>query len=91
MLIQGPMTPPSGATDGCQCLAALPAVSQQAAVDDLAGIGETVSRALAMMLMLNVPATMGLVVLARPIVELLFEHGRFTTGDTEATAAALRL
>jgi putative peptidoglycan lipid II flippase len=44
-----------------------------------------------MMLMLNVPATMGLVVLARPIVELLFEHGRFTTGDTEATAAALRL
>ena len=44
-----------------------------------------------MMLMLNVPATLGLLVLARPIVELLFEHGRFTAADTEATAAALRL
>ena len=44
-----------------------------------------------MMLMLNVPATLGLLVLARPIVELLFEHGRFTAVDTEATAAALRL
>ena len=44
-----------------------------------------------MMLMLNVPATLGLIVLARPIVELLFEHGRFTAADTEATAAALQL
>ena len=56
-----------------------------------AGIRTTVSRGLAMMLMLNVPATLGLLVLARPIVELLFEHGRFTAADTEATAAALRL
>jgi putative peptidoglycan lipid II flippase len=71
--------------------AALPAVSRHAAVDDLTGIRNTVSRGLAMMLMLNVPATLGLMVLARPIVELLFEHGRFTAADTEATAAALRL
>jgi putative peptidoglycan lipid II flippase len=71
--------------------AALPAVSRHAAIDDSAGIRKTISRGLAMMLMLNVPATVGLVVLARPIVELLFEHGRFTASDTEATAAALRL
>jgi putative peptidoglycan lipid II flippase len=71
--------------------AALPAVSRHAAVGDNAGIRMTVSRGLAMMLMLNVPATVGLVVLARPIVELLFEHGRFTASDTEATTAALRL
>ena len=43
-----------------------------------------------MMLMLNVPATLGLVVLARPIVELLFERGRFPPADTAATAAALQ-
>ena len=71
--------------------AVLPAVSRHAAVDDLVGIRKTVSQGLAMMLMLNVPATLGLVVLARPIIELLFEHGRFTAADTEATAAALRL
>ena len=44
-----------------------------------------------MMLMLNVPATAGLMVLATPIVQLLFERGHFLPADTAATAAALRL
>ena len=42
------------------------------------------------MLMLNVPATVGLMVLAEPIVRVLLEHGRFTPADTLATAAALQ-
>jgi len=71
--------------------AVLPAVARHAAVGELPHIRTTVSRGLAMMLMMNVPATLGLLVLARPIVELLFEHGRFTAADTEATAALLRL
>jgi putative peptidoglycan lipid II flippase len=71
--------------------AVLPAVSRHAAVGDVDGIRATVSRGLAMMLMLNIPATVGLFVLARPIIELLFEHGRFGPADTAATAAALRL
>ena len=36
------------------------------------------------------PATIGLWVLATPIVELIFEHGDFTSADTLATVAALR-
>ena len=36
------------------------------------------------------PATVGLIVLAVPIVRMLFEHGRFTAADTLATAAALQ-
>ena len=48
-----------------------------------------VSSGLRMMLMLNVPATLGLSVLATPIVALIFERGRFTPADTAATAAAL--
>jgi len=71
--------------------AVLPAVSRHAAVGDLAKIRTTVSRGLAMMLMMNVPATVGLLVLARPIVELLFERGRFTSADTEATAALVQM
>jgi putative peptidoglycan lipid II flippase len=43
------------------------------------------------MLMLNVPATVGLIVLATPIVQLLFERGRFLPADTAATASAVRL
>jgi putative peptidoglycan lipid II flippase len=71
--------------------AVLPAVSRHAAVGDAAGIRRTVSRGLALMLMLNVPATIGLIVLATPIVELLFERGQFLPADTAATAAAVRL
>jgi putative peptidoglycan lipid II flippase len=70
--------------------AVLPAVSRHAAADDLAGVRTTVSRGLAMMLMLNVPATLGLLTLATPIVRLLFERGRFQAVDTAATAAALQ-
>jgi putative peptidoglycan lipid II flippase len=40
-------------------------------------------------LMLNIPATAGLMALAGPIVTLIFERGRFSPSDTAATAAAL--
>jgi putative peptidoglycan lipid II flippase len=69
--------------------AALPSISTFAARDDRAGMRRTVSSALRLMLMLNVPATVGLVVLAEPIIGLLFEHGRFAASDTAATAQAL--
>jgi putative peptidoglycan lipid II flippase len=49
----------------------------------------TVSTALRMMLMLNVPATIGLIALAHPIVALLLQRGHFGAHDTNATAAAL--
>ncbi len=69
--------------------ATLPAVSRAAALDRLDGIRETISSALRMMLMLGAPATVGLVVLAGPIVELVFERGSFSPDDTRATATAL--
>ncbi len=71
--------------------AVLPAVSRHAAIGDAAAIRRTVSRGLALMLTLNVPASVGLAVLATPIVELLFERGRFVPADTASTAAAVRL
>jgi putative peptidoglycan lipid II flippase len=69
--------------------AALPEISRHAAVQDAPAMRRTIGGALRMMLMLNVPATIGLMVLARPIVGLLLERGAFTPIDTEATAAAL--
>jgi len=70
--------------------AVLPAVSRHAAIDDVEGVRATVSRGLAMMMLLNVPATFGLMALATPIVRLLFERGHFLPSDTAQTAAALR-
>jgi putative peptidoglycan lipid II flippase len=69
--------------------AALPTLSGFAASDDRAGMRATISSGLRMMLMLNVPATVGLVALATPIVSVVFERGAFTPADTAATAAAL--
>lgn len=69
--------------------ASLPAIARRAAAQDLAGMRDTVSSSLALMLTLNVPATAGLMVLAHPIVALLFERGQFTPSDTAATAGAL--
>ena len=69
--------------------ATLPAVSRHAAEKDLGKIEATVSRALRMMLILNIPALVGLIVLASPIVGLIFERGSFAPSDTLSTAAAL--
>jgi putative peptidoglycan lipid II flippase len=69
--------------------AVVPTLSRHAARNETAGMRDTVSSGLRMMLMLNVPATAGLIVLAGPIVALIFEHGAFTEAHTAATAAAL--
>jgi len=69
--------------------AAIPHLSQDAALDDRDGMRRTMSSALRMMLMLNVPATLGLVALATPIVALIFQHGSFTADATVGTASAL--
>jgi putative peptidoglycan lipid II flippase len=70
-------------------IASMPDISRQAVAQDLRAVRETVSRGLRMMLMLNVPATVGLIVLAHPIVALIYERRAFHAGDTAATAAAL--
>ncbi len=69
--------------------AALPEIARRASDGDTSGMRRTISTALRMMLMLNVPATVGLVALAHPIVALLLQRGHFTAHDTSATAAAL--
>jgi putative peptidoglycan lipid II flippase len=71
--------------------AVLPQAARAAAVGDHAAMRGTVSRGLALMLVINVPAMFGLIVLAEPIVRLLFEHGRFLPPDTASTARALQL
>jgi putative peptidoglycan lipid II flippase len=70
--------------------ATLPAVSRHAAQNDEAAARRTVADGLLLMLMLNVPATVGLIVLATPIVRVIFERSAFTPADTAATAAAVQ-
>lgn len=69
--------------------AAIPGISTLAARDEIAAMRGAISRGLRMMLMLNIPATLGLIALAGPVVGLIFERGKFNTADTNATAVAL--
>jgi putative peptidoglycan lipid II flippase len=50
----------------------------------------TLALGLKLVLLLILPATVGLFLLAKPIVALLFEHGAFTANDTLNTAHALQ-
>ena len=70
--------------------ATLPRVSRHAATGDEPAARRTIADGLSLMLMLNVPATVGLMVLATPIVRVIFERAAFTPADTAATAAAVQ-
>jgi putative peptidoglycan lipid II flippase len=70
--------------------ASTPALSRLAAQDNTAAMRTTVASAIGLMLALNIPATLGLIALAVPIIALIFEHGQFTPADTAATARALQ-
>jgi putative peptidoglycan lipid II flippase len=71
--------------------AALPEVARHAAVGETDAMRKTLSMSLRLMLMLSVPATIGLMVLSEPIISLLFERGNFSSRDSAMTAAALVL
>jgi len=50
---------------------------------------QTLVHSLALVFLLCIPSALGLAVLAKPIVALIFEHGKFTAFDTMQTAHAL--
>jgi putative peptidoglycan lipid II flippase len=64
-------------------------VARHAAQKNMVGLKETLSFSLGLVLFLTLPATVALVALAKPIVALLYQHGRFTPADTVETAHAL--
>jgi putative peptidoglycan lipid II flippase len=64
-------------------------VAQRVAAGDRAAVRETIGSAMRLVAFLNVPSSIGLAVLAGPIISLIFQHGRFGEVDTAATAGAL--
>ncbi|MCI5146537.1 MAG: murein biosynthesis integral membrane protein MurJ, partial [Candidatus Electrothrix sp. AR3] len=70
-------------------IATMPVLARHAAQKDLNGLRQTFASSLVMVFSLTIPATFGLIILAQPIIRLIFEHGAFTSVDTEQTAQAL--
>lgn len=70
-------------------IATLPILARQAADKDLPAMKETMVSSLTMVFALTIPATAGLIILAQPIIRLIYEHGAFSAADTLATAQTL--
>jgi putative peptidoglycan lipid II flippase len=68
----------------------LPLISRSAAVGNTIEFRGALSHAIRLVMLLTIPAAIGLVILANPIISLIYEHGRFNAFATEQTALALR-
>lgn len=85
---------PQGLVATAISLAVLPTLSAHAANERLGqqegAFRRTLAQGLRLVAVLIVPASVGLFVLAQPVVALLYEHGDFLPLDTAMTAWALR-
>jgi putative peptidoglycan lipid II flippase len=63
--------------------------AQRSAARDGAGAKQTLGAAMRLVAFLNVPSAVGLMVLARPIIAVIYEHRAFRAADTAGTASAL--
>ncbi len=72
-------------------IAVMPIMAKHAAVKNISALKESLCSSLVLVFSLTIPATFGLILLAEPIIKLIFEHGVFTSFDTARTAEALQL
>lgn len=69
--------------------ATLPQISREASEGRINDFRDTLSKSLGLVLLLTIPSAVGLFVLSRPLVGVVYERGAFTPFHTEQTALAL--
>ena len=69
--------------------AVLPSLSTQAAKKEIDEFGVTLNHALRLVFFITLPATVGLIMLGKPIIQVLFERGDFDASSTQMTTLAL--
>jgi putative peptidoglycan lipid II flippase len=67
----------------------LPSLSRHHVTTDREGFSKALDWGLRVALLISVPAMLGLMLLARPIVATLFQHGLFTPHDVDMTSLSL--
>ena len=70
-------------------IATLPTFSAQVARGEMSALRDSLTAALRGVLLLAIPATLGLILLRQPLIAFLFQRGSFTSLSTEMTAWAL--
>jgi putative peptidoglycan lipid II flippase len=68
----------------------LPLLSRLVVAGNMTAFRSELSRGMRLAFLLTVPCTVGLMVLAEPIISVLYQHGRFGSYQTAQAAGALR-
>ncbi|MFW6062261.1 MAG: murein biosynthesis integral membrane protein MurJ [Planctomycetota bacterium] len=71
--------------------AVFPLFSRYAAANDTQGLRSAVNRALRLSFFMGIPAGVGLILLARPIITVIFLRGQYTPADAASAAYILRM
>lgn len=71
--------------------ALFPTLAEHAAASRVDALRDGVERALRLILFLSIPASVGLILLARPAVRLLLQHGAFDAASTDQVVVPLML
>jgi putative peptidoglycan lipid II flippase len=69
--------------------AALPRIARSAAHRNFAEFRQILSRSILMILLLTIPASVGLAILGESMIAIVYQHGKFLAFDTHQTALAL--
>ena len=83
------MTMPEVVIAQAIAIAALPTFSRQIARGEPGEMRSSLAATLRSVFLLSLPATLGLILLRRPILALLFQHGQFDAHSTDMVAWAL--
>ncbi|MBL4575839.1 MAG: murein biosynthesis integral membrane protein MurJ [Opitutaceae bacterium] len=68
-----------------------PLLTKQAGKKDFKGMGVSYRKGLSLILIISIPAALGLIILGEPIVRLLFERGAFSSGNTTQVVPVLTI
>lgn len=69
--------------------AIFPVMSADAARKDFSALRATIARGIRATVFVAIPATVGLIIVARPLISAAFEHGKFTADDTAMVVKTL--
>jgi putative peptidoglycan lipid II flippase len=69
---------------------ALPLLARMAATGNMLSFRSELARGMRLAFLMTIPASVGLIVLAEPIISVLYQHGRFGAYETAESAGALR-
>lgn len=80
---------PLGILAQAAAIAIFPFIAGQAARKDMVGLKRSINMSVRAITAMTVPASVLMIVLAEPIVRIIYQHGKFVASDTQWTAGVL--